>query len=106
MKTRIHYDHRYERPNTSLDEKFVIYKTRFVMRNTYDIQIKSINSLQLYSFYRGELKLITYNRRRLIDFFRIFYIDISLLIFMNAFELYRNMYKSILGVYLIIAKLN
>ena len=45
LKMRIHYNHRYKRSNTSLDKKPVIYKTHFVMKNIYDIQIKSINFL-------------------------------------------------------------
>ena len=106
LKMRIHYDHRYEESNTDLNRRSSIYKTRFVVRNTYDIQIKSTNVLQLYSPCREELELITHNRRRLLDFSKSSYIDIPLLTFIDAFELYRNMYRSILEIYITIVELN
>lgn len=55
LEREIHYDHRYEGPNVNLGRHPAIYKTRFVVRNTYDIQTRSTNVLQLHPPSRGEL---------------------------------------------------
>ena len=37
LEIDIYYNYRYKRPNISLDNRLAIYKTRFIMRNIYNI---------------------------------------------------------------------
>ena len=55
---------------------------------------------------RGELELSTYGRPHLISFGKNNTLCIPLLTFIDAFGLYRNMYRSLMGIYATIAALN
>ena len=61
--------------------------------------------MQLSSF-RIKLKLIIHDRAHLINFLKFSIIYLSLLIFINAFELYRNIYQAIMNIYVMIIELN
>ena len=45
LEIDIYYNYRYKKPNISLDNRPAIYKTRFIIRNIYNIQIKLTNTL-------------------------------------------------------------
>lgn len=54
---------------------------------------------------RGELEIATYGRQYLIESFGSSAISLPMLCFIDGFGLYRNMYRTLLGIYLICAGL-
>ena len=76
------------------------------MKIIWNNKIKNIRSLMQFSSLRAKLKLIIHNRVYLINFSKFSIICLFLLIFIDAFELYRNMYRAIMKIYVIIIELN
>ena len=82
------------------------YKSRFIVRIIWNNKIKDMYSFMQFSFFRVKLKLIIHDRAYLINFSKFSIICLFLLIFINAFELYRNMYRAIMRIYVIIVEFN
>ena len=59
-----------------------------------------------FSSFRVKLKFAIHDRAHLINFLKSSIIYLSLLTFINTFELYRNMYRTIMRIYVMIIKLN
>ena len=68
--------------------------------------IKDTHLFMQSPFFHAELELTTYNRAYLINFSKSPLIYLLILIFINIFDLYRNIYRSILRIYVIIMRLN
>ncbi len=79
---------------------------RYIIRCIFNIRKLMLRSINLLSSIREELKLTTFEHQYLIKSFqRDKCILLSLLCFIDAFELYCNMYRSLLEVYMIFASL-
>ena len=59
-----------------------------------------------FSSFRIKFKFAIHDRAHLINFSKFSIICLSLLIFIDAFELYRNMYRMIMKIYVTIVELN
>ena len=104
QETDILFDYRYEGPNIS--KKLAVYKSRFVVRTIWDSTTRDTRPLMQSPPLRAELELATHGRTHLINFSKSPSICLPILTFIDAFGLYRNMYRSILGIYATIAGLN
>ena len=102
--TDIHFDYRYKGHQTQ--RRLARYSARYVVRNIWDRKTSSTRALQLSAPIRGELEIATHSRAQLLRFSEGPCISLPLLTFIDAFGLYRNMYRSILGIYVTIAGLN
>lgn len=82
---------------SSLEQRFV--------RRIFDPRTSHIRPLNQSSPIRGELEITEYTRQYLIDNFdrRSTVISVPVLTFIDGFGLFRNMYRTLMGVYLIIA---
>lgn len=79
---------------------------RYIIRCIFNIRKLMLRSINLLSSIREELELTTFEHQYLIKSFqRDKCILLSLLCFIDAFELYCNMYRSLLEVYMIFASL-
>ena len=59
-----------------------------------------------FSFFYIKLKFIIYDRAHLINFLKFSIIYLFLIIFINTFKLYRNIYQIIINIYVMIIELN
>ena len=103
----VHFDYRYEGPHIQMTGRASAYTSRLVVRNVWDMKTTSTRPLMLSAPIRGELELSTYGRSHLISFGKQNNtLCVPLLTFIDAFGLYRNMYRSLMGIYATIAALN
>ena len=59
-----------------------------------------------FPFFRAKLKFTIHDRTYLTNFSNFFIIYLSLLIFINIFKLYRNIYRAIINIYIMIVEFN
>lgn len=102
----IHFDYRYEGIQGDRYPSAVNYTSQYVVRNTVIPGRKEIDPLQLSSPPRGELELARYGRPHLEQYAAKRTLSIPLLIFIDAFGVYRNMYRSLMGIYATIAAMD
>ena len=86
-----------------IDPQIDRYDT-FIIRRVYNTRTISLRPLNLSAPVRGELKIAQFGRQYLIDTLTDS-TSIPLLCFIDAFGLYRNMYRSLLEIYFIFAGL-
>ena len=77
----------------------------FIIRRIFNKDKMLFRSLNLSPLIREELKITKFDRKYLIIILT-FSILILILYFMNAFELYHNIYKSLLKIYFIFVELS
>lgn len=105
-EANIHFDYRYEGPDIGPGKRASSYVTRFVVRQIFERNNKSTRPLQLSAPIRGALELTTYGRAYLASFATSPCLSVPLLTFIDAFGLYRNMYRSLMGIYVTMAGLS
>ena len=76
----------------------------FIIRRIFNRGKMLLRPLNLSSPIRGELEIVEFGRQYLIDTLTNS-VSVPLMCFMDAFGLYRNMYRSLLGIYFIFAGL-
>lgn len=80
--------------------------SKFISQQIIDTQKLAVWSLNLSNSIREELELFTFNHQYLIKSFKLNKcLSISLMCFIDVFELYCNMYHSFLNIYMIFASL-
>ena len=102
----VHFNYRYEGSDVRLSRNASAYISRFVIRQIFELKNKSTRSLQLSAPIRDALELSIYGRTHLTSFSTSFYLSIPLLIFIDTFDLYRNMYRSLIRIYVTIINLS
>ena len=74
------------------------------------MHLKSRNSInQIFSiikFIQKKLELTIYDREHFVEFAKLKYVFVFLLTFIDNFDFYRNMYKTLTRIYVIIVNLN
>ena len=106
IESSIYYDHDFEGFGDPANAKKTLYSTRYVVRVCYDSRTRGFDPLSLCPPTRGELELAQYGRPRLAALADERCISIPVLTFIDAFGLYRNMYRALLGIYAMPAGLN
>ncbi|KAL9593508.1 MAG: hypothetical protein Q9219_007519 [cf. Caloplaca sp. 3 TL-2023] len=101
--TDIHFDNRYEGASRTTIPP--LYTTKIVVRNVVKPN-DEYYPLQLLPPTRGELELAVYGRQFFERLAQNKTLSVPVLTFIDAFGLYRNMYRSLMGVYCTIANLN
>ncbi|KAL9635849.1 MAG: hypothetical protein Q9204_002463 [Flavoplaca sp. TL-2023a] len=102
----IHTDYRYEGIQGATYPAPVNYSSEYIIRNTVVPARKEIDPLQLSPPPRGELELAHYGRPHLERYAVQKTLSIPLIVFIDAFGVYRNMYRSLMGIYATVAALN
>ena len=80
---------------------------RFFVRRVLNSAAHTVRPLNLSSPLRGELEISTFGQQHLVESFQYGNcISVTFLCFIDGFSLYRNMYRTLLGIYIIFAGLN
>lgn len=76
---------------------------KFILMRIIDLPTGVLRPLNQSSPPRGELEIVTFGRSHLLDIFKRDRQSLSLpfFLFIDGFGLYRNMYKSLMGIYAI-----
>jgi len=82
------------------DEEHIPYPAPFVVWNVLNLTLNTIWPLNLLSPVRGELEVEYFTRQYIIQNFKPGMISLPYLLYEDEFGLYRNMYRSLLGIYL------
>ena len=80
-------------------------KLHYFIKHVFDIRIQTFKFIDKLTFFQAELKISVFERNFLIFKLLANVQSCSFLIFVNVFEFYRNMYKSLIEVYLFSASL-
>ena len=77
----------------------IFYQMHYMMWNIFEIHRSLMRALQLLTLIQNELKLMIYDQEHLVSFVKFKCIFISLLTFINNFDLYQNMYQFLMRIY-------
>ncbi|KAI9688924.1 MAG: hypothetical protein M1820_010214 [Bogoriella megaspora] len=81
------------------------HKSRIVLRRILNMGSKSTRPINLSSPIRGELEIQHFGRSNLVEQFKPGCLSLPLICFIDDFGVYRNMYRSLTGIYLTLASM-
>lgn len=102
----IYLDYEYQSVVQSGHRRYNATSYRFIIKNILNYSTNTIRPFNFSAPLRIELEIATYGRESLMESFKHGRsLSLPFLCFIDGFGLYRNMYRTLMGVYLIIAAL-
>lgn len=103
----LHLNYRFKELKKSSKSRYILFNDKnYFVQHVINFKRRIIRSLQLSNSLREELKIIIFdNREKMMLFMSEDTFFLSFTIFINEFDLYKNMYQLLMSIYLTVANL-